>query len=43
MKKILAIIAVFAFIGISSPAFSQSTASKVGHSIKKGAKKAGHA
>ncbi len=42
MKKILAMIAVFAFIGFATPTYAQSTAHKVGHSIKKGAKKVGH-
>lgn len=42
MKKIFAIAVLFAFLGFSSPTFAQSTAKKVGHSVKKGAKKVGN-
>jgi len=41
MKKIFGL-AMIAFLGLSAPSFAQSTADKVGHDVKKGAKKAWH-
>ena len=41
MKKIFGL-AMIAFLGLSAPSFAQSTADKVGHDVKTGAKKAWH-
>lgn len=41
MKKIFGL-AMIALLGLSAPSFAQSTTEKVGHDVKKGAKKAWH-